>query len=83
MIETNFENQNGTNRMDNSHESNKTTDSKKCALSRVATLILIYKIEDSYTVPSMRLFLDFQQYKLNVRKYSRPDLGSYWTFENE
>ena len=27
--------------------------------------------------------LDFQQYQLNVRKHSRPDLGSDWTFENE
>ena len=71
MIETKFENQNETNRMDNSHESNKTMDSKR-ALSRVATLILIYKIEDSYTVPSMRLFLDFQQYKLNVRNTRVP-----------
>ena len=45
---------------------------QKCELSWVATLILIYKIEDSYTVPSMRLFWIFNSISLTYENTRVP-----------
>ena len=49
----------------------KTTDSEMRS-SWVATLILIYKIEDLYTVPSMRLFWIFNSISLTYENTRVP-----------